>query len=200
MGWLDKKWNWKRNRVVFLCDHPFLIRKNHWFLDESIKTKLPTMLISCSFLSLISAALVHFPSTRVGPTSLGKVIEKSSTGLCRPLHYSFSTGSEGWQFVWFRSDQIRSVAQSCPTLCNPHESQHARPPCPSPTHGVHWDSCPSSQWCHPAISSSVVLFSSCPQSLPASESFPMSQLDYNYFISYVRMSINLHGWLTSDFS
>ena len=58
----------------------------------------------------------------------------------------------------------------------PHESQHARPPCPSPTPGVHSDSCPSSQWCHPAISSSIVLFSSCPQSLPASESFPMSQL------------------------
>ena len=58
----------------------------------------------------------------------------------------------------------------------PHESQHARPPCPSPTSGVHWDSGPSSRWCHPAISSSVVLFSSCPQSLPASESFPMSQL------------------------
>ena len=58
----------------------------------------------------------------------------------------------------------------------PHESQHARPPCPSPTPGVHSDSRPSSQWCHPAISSSVVPFSSCPQSLPASESFPMSQL------------------------
>ena len=57
----------------------------------------------------------------------------------------------------------------------PHESQHARPPCPSPTPGVHSDSRRSSQWCHPAISSSVVLFSSCPQSLPASESFPMSQ-------------------------
>ena len=57
-----------------------------------------------------------------------------------------------------------------------HESQHARPPCPSPTPGVHSDSRPSSQWCHPAISSSVVPFSSCPQSLPASESFPMSQL------------------------
>ena len=57
-----------------------------------------------------------------------------------------------------------------------HESQHARPPCPSPTPGVHSDSCPSSQWCHPAISSSVVPFSSCPQSLPTSESFPMSQL------------------------
>ena len=58
----------------------------------------------------------------------------------------------------------------------PHESQHARPLCPSPTPGVHSDSRPSSQWCLPTISSSVILFSSCPQSLPASESFPMSQL------------------------
>ena len=58
----------------------------------------------------------------------------------------------------------------------PHESQHARPPCPSPTSGVHSDSCSSSRWCHSAISSSVVPFSSCPQSLPASGSFPMSQL------------------------
>ena len=58
----------------------------------------------------------------------------------------------------------------------PHELQHARPPCPSPTLGVHSNSRPSSRWCHPAISSSVVPFSSCPQSLPASESFPMSQL------------------------
>ena len=58
----------------------------------------------------------------------------------------------------------------------PHESQHARPPCPSPTPGVHSDSRPSSQWCHPAISSSVIPFSSHPQSLPASESFPKSQL------------------------
>ena len=58
----------------------------------------------------------------------------------------------------------------------PHELQHARPPCPSPTPGVHWDSRPLSQRSHPAISSSVVPFSSCPQSLPAPESFPMSQL------------------------
>ena len=56
------------------------------------------------------------------------------------------------------------------------ELKDARPPCPSPTLGVHSNSCPSSQWCHPTISSSVVPFSSCPQSLPASESFPMSQL------------------------
>ena len=73
-----------------------------------------------------------------------------------------------------RSDQIsRSVMSNS---LWPHESQHARPLFPTPTPGVHSDSCPSSQWCHPAISSSVILFSSCPQSLPASESFPMSQL------------------------
>ena len=58
----------------------------------------------------------------------------------------------------------------------PHESQYARSPCPSPTPRVHSDSRPSSQWCHPAISSCIVPFSSCSQSLPASESFPMSQL------------------------
>jgi len=76
--------------------------------------------------------------------------------------------------IFHRSDQIsRSVVSDS---LRPHESQHARPPCPSPTPGVHADSCPSSQWCHPAISSSVIPFSSCPQSLPASESFPMSQL------------------------
>ena len=58
----------------------------------------------------------------------------------------------------------------------PHELQHARPPCPSPTPGVHPNSCASSPWCHPAISSSVIPFSSCPQSLPASVSFPVNQL------------------------
>ena len=58
----------------------------------------------------------------------------------------------------------------------PHEMQLSRPPCPSPTPRLYPNSCPLSRWCHPAISSSVVPFSSCPQSLPASESFPMSQL------------------------
>ena len=57
-----------------------------------------------------------------------------------------------------------------------HELQHARPACPSPTPRIYSNSCPSSRWCHPAISSSVIPFSSCPQSLPASGSFPMSQL------------------------
>ena len=58
----------------------------------------------------------------------------------------------------------------------PHESQHARPPCPSPIPRVYPNSCPSSQWRHPDISSSVIPFSSFPQSLPASGSFPMSQV------------------------
>ena len=56
----------------------------------------------------------------------------------------------------------------------PHELQHARPPCPSPTPGVHPNPSPSSRWCHPTISSSVVSFSSCSQSFPASGSFPVS--------------------------
>ena len=75
---------------------------------------------------------------------------------------------------WFSSVQFsRSVVSDS---LRPHESQNARPPCPSQTPGVYSNSCPSSWWCHPAISSSVVPFSSCPQSLPASGSFPMSQL------------------------
>ena len=80
-------------------------------------------------------------------------------------------------FIKFTSVQFSSVAQSCPTLCDPMNRStpglpvhHQLPP------RVHSDSRPSSQWCHPAISSSVIPFSSCPQSLPASESFPMSQL------------------------
>ena len=84
---------------------------------------------------------------------------------------------------WHTTEQLStlkiSVQFSRLVLSNslwPHEMQHARPPCPSPTPGVCSDSRASSQWCHPAISSSVVPFSSCPQSLPASESFPMSQL------------------------
>ena len=74
---------------------------------------------------------------------------------------------------------ISSVQFSCSVMSDslwPHKSQHARPPCPPPTPGVHSNSRPLSRWCHPAISSSVFPFSSCPQSLLASESFPMSQL------------------------
>ena len=84
-----------------------------------------------------------------------------------------------WKSQWPRACQFSSVQFRRSVVSDslrPHESQHARPPCPSPTPGVYSDSRPLSQWCHPAISSSVVPFSFCLQSLPASESFPMSQL------------------------
>ena len=93
-------------------------------------------------------------------------------------------GMENRIFLWYRvrhleTNLIHSSVQFSRSVSDTlwlHESQHARPPCPSPTPGVHSNSCPSNWWCHPAISSSVIPFSSCPQSLPASESFPMSQL------------------------
>ena len=76
--------------------------------------------------------------------------------------------------MWFSSVQFSHSVMS--DSLRPHEPQHARSPCPSPTSGIYPNSCPLSWWCHPTISSSVVPFSSCPQSLPASGSFPMSQL------------------------
>ena len=110
----------------------------------------------------------------------------------------------------FRSDQIsHSVMSDSLRL---HELQHARPPCPSPTPGVHSNSHPSSRWCHPAISSSVVPFSSSvvpfsswissSQSLPASESFPMSQLftwggqSTGASVSSSILPMNIWGWFT----
>ena len=82
-------------------------------------------------------------------------------------------------YALFPGTTLSSVQFSRSVMSNslrPHELQHARPPCPSPTPGVHSNSRPSSRWCHPAISFSAVPFSSCPQSLPASQSFPVNQL------------------------
>ena len=94
-----------------------------------------------------------------------------------------------------------SVQFSCSVVSDslqPHESQHARPPCPSPTPGVHSDSRPSSQWCHPTISSSVILFSSCLQFFPASGSFPMSRLFASGYQSIGAsasvLPMNIEGW------
>ena len=98
-----------------------------------------------------------------------------------PLPMGFSR-QEYWSGLPFSSVQFsRSVMSDS---LQPHESQHARPPCPSPSPGVHSNSHPLSRWCHPAISSSVFPFS-CPQSLPASESFPMSH--YLLQISRVKL-------------
>ena len=110
---------------------------------------------------------VDFPGPGIEPVSpeapalAGAFFTTEPPGRCPELWIS--------QFSQFSRSVVSNSLQ-------PHESQHARPPCPSPAPGVHSNSCPSSRWCHPAISSSVVPFSSCPQSLPASGSFPMSQL------------------------
>ena len=96
---------------------------------------------------------------------------ESASLMSFALKDEFFTTSATWKAPkWSLSCSVMSDS------LQPHESQHARPSCPSPTPGVDPNSCPSSQWCHPAISSSVVPFSSCPQSLPASGSFLMSQL------------------------
>ena len=84
------------------------------------------------------------------------------------------------KLIWERVKRAGQFSQFSHSVVSdslqPHEPQHGRPPCPSQTPEVHSDSCPSSKWCHPAFSTYVVPFSSCSQSLPASESFPMSQL------------------------
>ena len=92
----------------------------------------------------------------------GKVICKGRDSFAFSLVVQFSRSVE--------PDSFRS-----------HEPQHARPPCPSPTPRVHPNSCPLCRWCHPTISSSVIPFSSCPQSFPASGSFKMSQLFFFFF-------------------
>ena len=99
--------------------------------------------------------------------------------LWRALCFWFKrtyTYTYGWFMLMYGRSSVQFSRSVVSNSLRPHELQHARSPCPSPTPRVHPNSCPSSRWCHPAISSSVVPFSSCLQSLPASESFPMSQL------------------------
>ena len=109
----------------------------------------------------------HFLLQRIFPT------QGSNPSLphCRQTLYRLSHQGSPDYMVSFQFS--RSVVSDS---LRPHESQHTRPPCPSLTPRVYPNSCPSSRWCHSAISSSFTFFSSCPQSLPASESFPMSQL------------------------
>ena len=108
----------------------------------------------------------------VGSRSYTLYMCKASPFLA--LQTGTSPYSLSLSFLQFSSVQFNHSVVS--DSLQPHESQHARPPCPSPTPGVHSDSRPWSRWCHPAISSSTDPLSSCPQSLPPSQSFPMSQL------------------------
>ena len=99
--------------------------------------------------------------------------EMDENGLYRTSHHL--NLHEDWDLKQFLALQLQF---SCPVMSNslrPHGLKHTRLPCPSPTPRAYSNSCPSSQWCHPAISSSVVPFSSCLQSFPASKSFPRTQ-------------------------
>ena len=100
--------------------------------------------------------------------------------ICRPIRSFLSSPSLSFPrcfaVIFHIAHSVQFSRSVVSDSLRPHKSQHSRPPCPSPTPRVHPDSRPLSQWCHPAISSSGVPFSSGPQSLPASESFPMSQL------------------------
>ena len=126
--------------------------------------------LTCSYLVLLTFLSVLRISGKLG-------IIHFSWKIIFPLKCIFLTSRiTEFAFLLFYFSSVHFSHSVMSDSLRPHESQHARPPCSSPTLTVHSDSCPSSQWCHPAISSSVVPFSYCPQSLPASESFPMSQL------------------------
>ena len=147
-----------------------MVPSNHLILSCPLSSCLPSVFPSIRVFSNESALHIRWPKYWSFSFSISPSNEYS--GLI-----SFRTGLISWQSKGLSrvfSDQISRSVMSNSLL--PHESQHTRPPCPSPTPRVRSDSCPSSQRCHPAISSSVVPFSSCPQSLPASESSPMSQL------------------------
>ena len=138
----------------------------------SIKLVMPSnyLILFCPLLLLPSV----FPSLRffskesvlhISPQRHGKLQMRTKNTLKRRCHQTELLGEP----IQFSHSVVSDPLQ-------PHEPQHARPPCPSPTPRVHPNPCPSSRWCHPTISSSVVPFSSCPQSFPASGSFPVSQL------------------------
>ena len=134
-------------------------KKNHIYQIYGLKRGVQPLTSSPAY--VCSTTLAR--KTQTGPWDKDHFIQKQQLmPLESGIQVSFSSVQFSHSVV---SDSFR-----------PPESQLARPPCTSPTPGVHSDSCPSSRWCHPAISSSVIPFSSCPQSLPASESFPMSQL------------------------
>ena len=127
----------------------------------------------------ISPTTRHYPEeTKIEKDTCTPMFTEAIFAITRTWKQPRCPSTDEWiQGFWYIYKIFSSVQSlSRVNSLQPYEPQHARPPCPSPTPGIYPNSCPSSRWCHPAISSSVVPFSSCPQSLPASESFPISQL------------------------
>ena len=142
-----------------------LARTSNILFTRSAKSGYPYLVL------VLTRMTFSFSLWSVLPVGLSQM----SFLLCWSAFYSYFIERK----YSYRLKYCVAVQFSCSGVSDslrPHELQHTRPPCPSPTPGVHSNSCPSSWWCHPVISSSVAPFSSCPQSLPASGSFPMSQL------------------------
>jgi len=140
------------------------------YKKEKILYKLFFFFYCCQVTSVISDSCDAMDGSQPGSPVPGILQARTLEWVARRRNY----------FYYSALNSILNLVQfSCSVMSDslrPHESQRARPPCPSPTPRVYSDSCPLSWWCHPAISSSVVPFSSCPQTIPASGSFPMSQL------------------------
>ena len=146
-----------------------------------------------------------FPTQELNPGlsyCRGILYHLSNQGSPLSKEYIFTQMKSSWiilSSVQFSHSVVSNSSQ-------PHESQHAKPPCPSPTPGGYSNSCPSSRWCHPAISSSVIPFSSCPQSFPASGSFLMSQLfawgsqSIGVSASASVLSMNIQDWSPSGWT
>ena len=135
-------------------------------------------------LLILTLALLLRSNARQDSAALtsGKEFKGSPMHYANLLEWQFLKSNHGKKskkpkiFVLFQFSSFHFSRSVMSNSLWPHESQHAMPLCPSPTPRVHPNSCASTQWCHPAISFPVVPFSSCPQSLPTSGSFPMSQL------------------------
>ena len=142
-------------------------------LFHIITTSLLPSLLATDFLMCWNKKLGKYSWTGLFPHAIYPTSCYTSNTISHvflPLHVLNTTSS--LHFYCFHPQFSHSVMCDC---LQPHEQQHAWPPCPSSTCGVYSNSCPLHWWCHPIISSSVIPFSSCLQSFPASGSFPMSQ-------------------------
>ena len=155
-----------------------------WFLSPSM---MLSMTLNHSFLCLSNIELyIHTPSSypflcwyTFGYFQVQAMVNSAAMNIWIHVSFWIMMFFDIWLGVGFLNYMFSSVQFSHSVVSNslhPHEQQHTRPPCPSPTPRVHSNPCPLSRWCHPTNSSSVVPFSSCLQSFPASGSFQMSQL------------------------